>query len=377
MHQNQNESQASATKNIPIKDLIVDEGIQPRENLKPHVVKRYAEAIENGAKMPPVDVFDTGVSRYVAGGFHRHEAYKQLGKKSVVCRVHQGTYEQAALFAIGDNNHGEPYTNEEKNINVLKVIRGAETSGWTDRRIAAFVGVSHTFVRQIRLTVLETVSNTQPRIGADGRQYQATKPAPAIIPDGPGFDDRDPVDIGTESIPDDAEAPPDDWQSAAEVIAEPEPELDGYGRPVTIPAAATSSEPEPERPATPPATDEPVTIDERIARIPLYQALQQHGHIGRIFFDQAELWFETEKIFALAHAKLSRVRFATGPVSDALRTLGGIPSPERWEGCASCKGTTRVGERADPCPQCKGGFTVHRNQGVSADVVTAAATPAA
>jgi hypothetical protein len=476
------------SKNIALKDIVIDEGIQPRDGIKPQVVKRYVEAIENGAKMPPIVVFvvfDTGVTRYLAGGYHRYEAYRELGKRSVACLVYQGTREDAELFAIGDNNHGEHYTNEEKNKNVAKVLKSPLSANWSDRKIALHVGVSHEFVRNVRAAQVSTVDTSTERIGADGKTYNTAnigKKASAegetstvefnpgdevsgvdntgqpvlgtfvksypplgnrarcLVQDSTGqhiafmdslkhvgaeneaestvrfqrgdyvkwADEKDgffyygrflgtdgmrpgvaivgeldtdldvPIDDETvfSAVPWDHLQPYDPTEEdddGDEITATPE-EMERARAGIRAAMALRNGEAPPEETGS---SDEPhLTVAQRIEAIPLYQALHQHGHVGRIFFDQAEIWFECEKIFKAAHAKLPRIRYTTGPISDSIQSLGSIPSPEHWEGCAACKGTLRVGERADPCPRCKGGFTVHRNQGVSADVVAAAATVA-
>jgi hypothetical protein len=115
-----------------------------------------------------------------------------------------------------------------------------------------------------------------------------------------------------------------------------------------------------------------LSSDERAAALPLYQALSQYGHVGHLFLSAAAAWFDLEEArnkFAHAHARVVP-KHATGSVFDEWRAFLRIPSPDKWEGCAACKGSTRV-EGGELCPSCKGGFTTHAGEGVTTDVVAA------
>ncbi len=121
---------------------------------------------------------------------------------------------------------------------------------------------------------------------------------------------------------------------------------------------------------TPVAQPEPkLSVEEQIAALPLAQALALYKHGGHLFRQNAALYFNWQKLFKAAHAKLDTVRHMSGPVPEICATFAKVSHPSEWEGCASCKGSGRVGERADPCGRCKGGFTIHKGEGVSPDVV--------
>lgn len=67
-----------ASKNIKLSDITVDNDIQPRISLNQHVVKDYTERIKAGDEFPPVVVIDDGKKKWLADGFHRHRANKDL-----------------------------------------------------------------------------------------------------------------------------------------------------------------------------------------------------------------------------------------------------------------------------------------------------------
>jgi transposase-like protein len=467
------QEQTPKARSVALKDLTIDKGIQPRDGTDEATVADYAAAIEAGATMPPAVVFDAGASLYLAGGFQRHAAHLQLGKRSIACLIYKGTYEDAWIFARGDNKHGKHFTNDEKNRIVREMLENDVTGKWSDRRIALHVGVSAMFVGKVRATLTVNGLQSDERVGADGRAINTAnigastrEEAPPDAPklergDGVRFTDpmtgddvignylycasgkhivedihgqqyrvlkvelvegdgnffKQPdadVDNPVESA-DSSEQPP---TSPPESTFEPGDEVEGTDnqgvgirgtivksylplgsriRYLVKDSAGTricfaqdlsllvdeddtdeTDDPETDAPAAPSTTETPppLTTKERIEAMQMYQSLHLHAHAGRLFFDQAELWIDNEKLFKSAHAKLAHARYMTGEVSDALHLFGSIPAPESWEGCAACKGTLRVGERADPCPRCKkGGFTTHKGQGVSADVVAAAANP--
>ena len=134
---------------------------------------------------------------------------------------------------------------------------------------------------------------------------------------------------------------------------------------------AETQEPEPKSESAPEAEEpKPLTVEEKIEQLPMLQALSNFGHKGQLFRQQAQLWHTCQNVIKAARAKGSHFRYTKGPVTDALSSIAKLPDPAKWEGCATCKGSMRVGERADPCQSCIGGFTIHEGEGVSADVVS-------
>lgn len=118
--------------------------------------------------------------------------------------------------------------------------------------------------------------------------------------------------------------------------------------------------------------EEGPSIEEQIAALPLAQALDIYAHGGHLFRQQASLWHAHNKAVKAAAAALSGVRHTKGPFTEAVNALGKFPNPDQWEGCPACKGSLRFGERRDPCASCNStGFTIRKNEGVSADVVAA------
>lgn len=136
---------------IRVEDIEVLADIQPRANsLNQEHVGDLLEALELGAELPAVVVYLTPDDRYVLSeGFHRHEAYRRSNRGSVPVEVRRGNYEDAKLNAMASNQAAAlKRTREDKRRAVEEVMK--MKPHWSDRQLAQFVGVSHTFVAGLR-----------------------------------------------------------------------------------------------------------------------------------------------------------------------------------------------------------------------------------
>ena len=191
------------TQNIPI-SAISSDGLQIRVAIDERTVSEYADAIQNGAKLPPIVVFHSivvsppGTERnsagivlddaedifFLADGFHRVEACRRLGRKTIKADVRSGDKSDALKFALSANSaHGLRRTNEDKR-NAVKVAWENRLSLFgvdnpSERQIAEACGVSHVFVSN----QLETVTSCRPSstVGKDGRE----RPLPPLPPPRP------------------------------------------------------------------------------------------------------------------------------------------------------------------------------------------------
>ena len=99
---------------LKIEDLNT-RNLQTRAALNEDTVQDYADAMERGDKFPAVTVFTDGAEYYLADGFHRVEALRRIGKKSVVAELRDGDFKAALLFALKANStHGLRRTNADK-----------------------------------------------------------------------------------------------------------------------------------------------------------------------------------------------------------------------------------------------------------------------
>jgi hypothetical protein len=139
------------TTQLPIEDIRIDGGTQPRAELDNSVVAEYADAILAGSEMPPVVVYFDGKAHWLADGFHRFHAHRKAGIEQIRADISTGTKRDAILFSLSANaSHGLRRSNDDKRRAVAAMIADTEWSSWSDRQIAAHCGVSAPFVASVR-----------------------------------------------------------------------------------------------------------------------------------------------------------------------------------------------------------------------------------
>jgi uncharacterized ParB-like nuclease family protein len=191
-------------KPIKLIDIRIDGGTQTRAEISNATVEEYSEAVLEGAKFPPVDVFFDGVESWLADGFHRYHAHKRAGVTDIAATVHNGSKDDALVFALGANRaNGLRRTNEDKRKCVsIALERWPE---WSDRRIAEVCGVHHTFAGKQRPAVA-TVATVTERVGKDGVKQPATKPKAEVPPHPDDLPDGE-LPEGDSETPQDESAP--------------------------------------------------------------------------------------------------------------------------------------------------------------------------
>lgn len=152
-------------KLLRIADIRRDGGTQTRTALDFSTVTDYAEAMKDGARFPPITVYYDGSVYWLADGFHRVAAARQIGTVELDAEIIQGTRRDAILHSVGANTmHGLRRTNADKRRAVETLLRDDEWSKWSDREIARRCGVDHTFVGRIRSSLeTNTSENDRPR----------------------------------------------------------------------------------------------------------------------------------------------------------------------------------------------------------------------
>jgi hypothetical protein len=173
-------------RRIPLAAIIIDPAIQQRAaGTCRAVVAEYAEAMRDGAKFPPIDVFsnEDGIF-HLANGFHRLDAHRSVHPEvqEIECNVHPGNRDDAVLFACGANaRHGLRRRRSDKLKAVMTLTRSETWSVWSDREIARQCGVSHPFVASVRSKHVGTFPDA-------GSQEEATAADTSPAPDQSGTD---------------------------------------------------------------------------------------------------------------------------------------------------------------------------------------------
>jgi hypothetical protein len=139
---------------LAIDELKLDPEIQARP-IDPRIVAEYAEQMAAGDVFPPVKVTSDGTVNYLTGGWQRVAAACQIGQASIRCKICEGDRRAALLASTATNaRHGVRRSPEDKRRAVLKLLNDPEWSRWSDREIARQCRVSHTFVAEVRASLV-------------------------------------------------------------------------------------------------------------------------------------------------------------------------------------------------------------------------------
>lgn len=150
--------------------------VQPRVGgVKEDVVDQYAEDMKAKAAFPPIVAYFDGSAYWLSEGFHRFAARRRAGFPTIAVEVRDGTKDDAHWNALGSNkDHGLRRTNEDKRQAVQLAL--AKRPDLSDRAIAEHVGVSNTFVGNVRGQLSTVDSSTGKRVGMDGKRRPAGRP---------------------------------------------------------------------------------------------------------------------------------------------------------------------------------------------------------
>lgn len=137
---------------IPLASIRLDGGTQPRTAISEETVANYAEHMQAMAPVfPPVVLFFDGADHWLADGFHRCHAAKQIGREEIAADIRTGTRRDAVLFSVCANQtHGLQRTRADKRKAVATLLQDEEWRQWSNSEIARRCGVTHTFVGDVR-----------------------------------------------------------------------------------------------------------------------------------------------------------------------------------------------------------------------------------
>ena len=148
---------------IATADIVTTGGTQSRVSLSESAVAEYAEAMQQGATLPPIVVFHDGSTYWLADGFHRVMAANRADVQWLPAEVKRGTKRDAILYSVGANSaHGLPRTNADKRRSVEMLLEDDEWGQWSDREIARRCAVSHQTVANIRTSICQKLTDSPP-----------------------------------------------------------------------------------------------------------------------------------------------------------------------------------------------------------------------
>lgn len=137
---------------VHIDKIRLDGGTQSRAAISDATVADYAEAMADpNTVFPPITLYFDGADYWLADGFHRLAAWRQIGRTDIPADVRQGDRRRAILHSVAANSaHGLRRTNEDKRRAVLTLLEDQEWAQWSDREIARKCAVSNDFVSRTR-----------------------------------------------------------------------------------------------------------------------------------------------------------------------------------------------------------------------------------
>lgn len=179
---------------VLINDITVDTELQARVRMSEPVLQEYAALLMEGVNFPPVVLFDDGVKKYLADGFHRLYAAKRVGRDRISAEIHSGSKHEGFMYSLRANSsHGLQRSNEDKRHCVIKLLDDFQYIDKSHREIADLCGVSHTFVGKIR-SGNKTASVRKPNLmGKTVNPFVKTAPEMATLPEEEEYDQRDDV----------------------------------------------------------------------------------------------------------------------------------------------------------------------------------------
>lgn len=161
---------------IALDTVRLDGGTQVRMEISEALVTEYAERMREGAQFPPIVVFSDGVQVWLADGFHRVRAARQVGLSTLAAEIRIGTSADALWYALGANGaHGQRLTGaDRKHAIQLALVAFPQ---WTGSEIARQIGCSHQWVSDVKRGMRVQATCTMPDVvtGKDGRQYQTAR----------------------------------------------------------------------------------------------------------------------------------------------------------------------------------------------------------
>ena len=150
------------TQKLNIADIRLDGNTQARAGMKTETISDYAEAMKQGDRFPPVVVFNDGNNYWLADGFHRVYAARDIGLEEIDTEVREGSIHDARWFAVGANNrHGARPTNEDKRSAVQLALDDEKLCARSNREIARQCGVSEFLVRKLRDEIPDNAIKSQ------------------------------------------------------------------------------------------------------------------------------------------------------------------------------------------------------------------------
>jgi len=161
---------------VPLASIAIEASRHPRVAMRAADIDAYAAAMEEGAAFPPLVLFSDGAALFVADGFHRIRAARQIGRTELLADIRSGSADDALWYALGVRI-GLPYSLPDKR-HAIDLALEAFAEQQSLNRIAAQIGCSRRMVQRAwhERAALAPSAEDGSRIlrGKDGRRYRCT-----------------------------------------------------------------------------------------------------------------------------------------------------------------------------------------------------------
>jgi hypothetical protein len=174
-------SEEMMIQTLKIKEIRLDGGTQPREEIDWELVHQYSEHMTNGDKFPPIEVYHDGFEYWLVNGFHRLHAALKLNNTTIEAYVFNGDKSEAQWKSYAANKDqdtaGKRRTNPDKQRAVKAALMHPKAEKMSNREIALHVGVGETMVREYRNKIIcaNSADTTRTRIVTRGNQTYEMK----------------------------------------------------------------------------------------------------------------------------------------------------------------------------------------------------------
>lgn len=155
------------TARVPVRSLLP--ALSPR--LAGESVEHIRVLAESRDVLPPIVVHRPTMR--VIDGMHRLRAAQLRGENTIEVRFYDGDEANAFVLAVEANiAHGLPLSLSDRTAAATRIINSHPQ--WSDRKIAAVIGLADTTVSAIRHRSTAVLSQSNTRIGRDGRTRPLT-----------------------------------------------------------------------------------------------------------------------------------------------------------------------------------------------------------
>ena len=173
----------NAKKLVPISKIVLDPSIQVRVQIDPKEVKAQEALIQEHGSVDGIVLYYQNDPLtdplLLSDGFHRLEAYRNLGHTEVRAILRKGDKSDALKYAIVNNcHHGARMTNADKRRAAELAVVDEKIGELEDKVIARMIGISVSLVAEVRRG--ETKETKRRKVAERKQRKESSGPVPVV-----------------------------------------------------------------------------------------------------------------------------------------------------------------------------------------------------